>query len=336
MVFSCKKNLLPEYLFRVMKTETFNTLVRENTTGSVRQTLSFDKLSMIQIPIPDIRVQKRLVDNYNELMLEVKQIEREVERLENDIENYLFNILGIKRPELKENNASLLGTVHFKEMYKWGAEFGFQSVSPNHIFSSDKYGNVPITSLYDINPITKYPEKIETITFLPMECISDIYGEIAERRSGRAVDAKGYSKFQEDDVLWAKITPCMQNGKCAIARGLENGYGYGSTEYHVCRAKKGKAIPEYLYCFLRTKMLRKIAQTYFTGSAGQQRVGADFMEMLTLPMIPVSSVEPGVLTQQIIVTHIFELKNNIKTLHQKAQELRQKASQEFTAEIFGK
>ena len=336
MVFSCKNGLLPEYLFRVMKTETFNQLVRENTTGSVRQTLSFDKLSTIQIPIPEIKEQKRLVDSYNLLISEAEQTRKNEDSLEEEIENYLFNILEIKKVQPKEKNGSLLGTVHYKEMVKWGAEFGFQSVNPDNIFHSSKYPNISITNLYEINPSTKYPDEVETVTFLPMECISDIYGEIKEWRTGMKADTKGYSKFQEEDVLWAKITPCMQNGKSAIARGLQNGYGYGSTEYHVFRARKGKAIPEYIYCFMRTKALRKIAQTYFTGSAGQQRVGTDFIESLTLPVLPVSSDEEGILTQQTVTAHIFELKNRMKNLHQEAQRLYKKANQEFEEEIFRK
>lgn len=336
MVFSCKHDLLSEYLFRVMKTKTFNGLVRENTTGSVRQTLSFDKLISIQIPVPEMKEQKRLIDRYNMLIHEAEQTERKADSLEDEMENYLFNILEIKRPEPERKSLSLLGTVSFQKMIKWGAEFGLQSVNPDNIFHSDKYVNVPLTSLYELNPPTKYPDQIENISFLPMECISDIYGEITELRDGRVIDAKGYSRFQEKDVLWAKITPCMQNGKCVIARGLRNGYGYGSTEYHVFRARKEKAVPEYIYCFLRTRALRKIAQTYFTGSAGQQRVGSDFIEMLTLPMLPVSSDKPEVLTQEIVTAHIFGLKDRIKELRLKAKGLYEKADQEFEEEIFAK
>lgn len=336
VVFSCKKGLLPEYLFRVMKTETFNQLVRENTTGSVRQTLSFDKLSLMQVPVPEIKEQERLVDSYNLLISKAEQTRKNADSLEEEIENYLFDILEIKKPKLEEKSGFLLSTVHFKEMIQWGAEFGLQSVDPGNIFHSEKYANVPITDLFEVNPATKYPDEVENVTFLPMECISDICGEITEWREGRTTDAKGYSKFQEKDVLWAKITPCMQNGKCAIARALQNGYGYGSTEYHVFRAKEGKAIPEYVYCFMRTKTLRKIAQTYFTGSAGQQRVGTDFIEMLTLPELPVSSDLPDTLTQQIVTAHIFEQKDRIKNLRQEAQRLHKKANLEFEEEIFGK
>ena len=88
-------------------------------------------------------------------------------------------------------------------------------------------------------------------------------------------------------MIWAKITPCMQNGKCAVARDLENGLGFGSTEFHVIRSKdKEIVLPEYLWVLLRITHLRKAAQRYFIGSAGQQRVPADFLEELFIPLPP--------------------------------------------------
>jgi|SRR5699024_4961215 len=79
-----------------------------------------------------------------------------------------------------------------------------------------------------------------------MECISDVYGEIAYSYEGNVSNSKGYTRFMEEDVLWAKITPCMQNGKCAIAKGLMNGFGYGSTEYHVIRTDNKKLLNKYI------------------------------------------------------------------------------------------
>ncbi|MFI3202418.1 MAG: restriction endonuclease subunit S, partial [Eubacteriales bacterium] len=191
-----------------------------------------------------------------------------------------------------------------------------------------------ITNFCEINPSTSYQKEVEQISFLPMECISDIYGEIIELRDGEKGKSKGYTRFQENDVLWAKITPCMQNGKSVIAKNLKNGYGYGSTEYHVFRAKEDKVIPEFLYCFLRTKAVRELAKVYFTGSAGQQRVGADFLEALTLPNIPIKSDDKSILTQQIIVDKIFDMKSKIKELKTKSSNLRHKAKKEFEEDIF--
>ncbi|MCV4771200.1 hypothetical protein OFC10_34730, partial [Escherichia coli] len=76
-----------------------------------------------------------------------------------------------------------------------------------------------------LNPPTNFGnlKKDDKVSFLPMECISDLYGEVIEYRVGDVQSSGGYTKFQEGDLLWSKITPCMQNGKSCIVENLENG-----------------------------------------------------------------------------------------------------------------
>ena len=69
---------------------------------------------------------------------------------------------------------------------------------------------------------------------------------------------KGFTCFRDDDVIMAKITPCMENGKAAIARGLTNGLGFGSTEFHVLRSL-GAVLPEYVYFLIRQESFRRAA-----------------------------------------------------------------------------
>lgn len=193
---------------------------------------------------------------------------------------------------------------------------------------------MPLEFYCEINPKTIYPDDIEDVSFIPMECVSDIYGEIIEHKNGKSTNSKGYTSFQENDVIWAKITPCMQNGKCAVATNLKNGYGYGSTEFHVFRATQN-AIPEYIHCFMRSKRVREVAMSYFTGSAGQQRIGADFLEALTLPLLPLRSEDPNVTTQETVVKKVIEIRTQIKELHIKATNIREQAKKEFEEAIFG-
>jgi type I restriction enzyme S subunit len=337
VVFSCKERLVPEFLFLIMKSNTFNKLVRDNTTGSVRQTLSFNNLGKIKIPIPDtLAEQNCLVKKYDDTIIEAENCEKEIKRLEESIEEYLFDVLGIEVTYEETAKENTLEITSFTKLFKWGVEFNLNAINPKDVFKSNKYKNVLITSFCEINPTTTYPNDIEDVSFLPMECVSDVYGEIIETRHGKVDLAKGYTRFQENDILWAKITPCMQNGKCTVANDLENGYGYGSTEFHVFRALDGKAIPEYIQIFMRTRHIREVAQTYFTGSAGQQRVGADFLEALTLPAIPIDSENPSEITQTKIATRIREIKSQIKVLRQKAENLRQLAKKEFEEAVFDK
>ena len=107
---------------------------------------------------------------------------------------------------------------------------------------------VKLSEISSINPRKPSGLKSELpCSFVPMEYVDDVTGSVAQMDIRPIGDVeKGYSFFQESDVLFAKITPCMENGKCAIARNLVNQIGFGSTEFHVLRAQK-ETIPEWIY-----------------------------------------------------------------------------------------
>jgi type I restriction enzyme S subunit len=96
---------------------------------------------------------------------------------------------------------------------------------------------------------------------------------------------KGYTRFINGDILLAKITPCMENGKFAIAEGLKGGCGAGSTEFHVLRPFKGISNRYLLYYILQAEF-RRAARMEMQGAAGQLRVPTGFLETLELPLAP--------------------------------------------------
>lgn len=123
-------------------------------------------------------------------------------------------------------------------------------------------------------------------TFVPMSAVDQTDGVIA-RPVVRPFSQvrKGYTYFGEGDVLFAKITPCMQNGKHAIARDLIDGFGFGTTEFHVLRPHD-EVIAEWIHFFLRQPRILDEAEAAFTGSAGQQRVPEAFLTSLEIPLPP--------------------------------------------------
>jgi type I restriction enzyme, S subunit len=143
--------------------------------------------------------------------------------------------------------------------------------------SKKKQSVCAISQLAELNPhveLNKLNEDAE-ISFIPMSDVSDS-GRwfVHQTRLFREVKT-GYTVFQEGDVLFAKITPCMENGKGCHAVGLTNGIGFGSTEFHVLRAKP-HADPRFLFHLIQSKTLRLKAAAKMTGSAGQQRVPSSF------------------------------------------------------------
>ncbi len=120
--------------------------------------------------------------------------------------------------------------------------------------------------------------------FIPMQAVSDgATGEYTVTNRPLKEVRKGYTPFINGDTLWAKITPCMQNGKSCIVDRLPNGVGFGSTEFHVLRVRAPGISKEFVMEFVSQASLRRLATYAFTGSAGQQRVPATFLEALPFP-----------------------------------------------------
>jgi len=124
------------------------------------------------------------------------------------------------------------------------------------------------------------------VSFVPMAAVEALSGRLdASNIQPWNRVKKGYTRFQDGDVLFAKITPSMENGKAAVARNLSKGVGAGSTEFHVLRP--GPALqPELLLHYLLQEGFRKAARARMTGTAGQLRVPSRFLDEQTVPLPP--------------------------------------------------
>lgn len=144
-----------------------------------------------------------------------------------------------------------------------------------------------ISEVAEVNPRKSVSISGEDlVTFVPMAAVDEITGTISSPvdRPYREV-SKGFTHFQNNDVIFAKITPSMENGKSAVARNLTNGVGIGSTEFHVFRSK-GAIDPEFLWRYIRQKSFRENAQAVMSGAVGQQRVPAEYLKTHTIPLPP--------------------------------------------------
>lgn len=142
----------------------------------------------------------------------------------------------------------------------------------------------------EINPRRPLKARVQpetNVTFIPMAAVSEDTGAIthATVRPYRDV-SRGYTYMQDGDVIFAKITPCMQNGKHAIVRDTLNGLAFGSTEFHVLRPSDNLDA-RFLHAFLRRKEFLQDAERHFKGTAGQQRVPKEFLASTPFPLPPV-------------------------------------------------
>jgi len=148
-------------------------------------------------------------------------------------------------------------------------------------------------------------------SFVPMAAVDDREGLITDLQTRPFSEVKrGYTYFEENDVLFAKITPCMENGKSAVARGLINGYGFGSTEFHVLRPTN-RILPEWIYYFIRREAFRQEAKTKFRGAVGQQRVPQDFLETHLIPVPFPENIEKSLTIQHQIITRVQQTASEV-------------------------
>lgn len=156
----------------------------------------------------------------------------------------------------------------------------------------------------EVNPRTELNlSDDEPMTFVPMAAVSEETGVIDVTQTRKAADvAKGFTRFREGDVLFAKITPCMENGKIAEVPALKSVVGAGSTEFHVIRSNA--FCRSFLLHYLLQPTVRQQAERNMSGSAGQKRVPADYLRLLPVPVPPLDA-------QRRIVARIEELLSEI-------------------------
>ena len=179
------------------------------------------------------------------------------------------------------------------------------------------WGLMPLGNACHINPKKSQDVRLVSgleVSFVPMPAVTEC-GEIDATTIKEYDEVKtGFTYFTENDVLFAKITPCMENGKGAVARGLYNGIGFGSTEFHVLRPISGKTNPYWLYMLTAFPQFREDAANNMTGSAGQRRVPASFLENYRVSVPPMELQEQFAAFVEQTDKSKFEIQKSLEKL----------------------
>ena len=245
-----KEVLLPKYLFYFCRYFDFEKL---NTTVTI-PSLTKANLLKIEIPIPSIIEQKSIVTKLNLLTDMIQQRQEQLTKLDELIKARFVEMFG--EPGAKNEN----------------------------------WPQCTLGKACKINPKKSEDIRLQPnleVSFVPMPAVTEngkmdssiikIYDEVKT----------GFTYFSERDVLFAKITPCMENGKGAVAVNLKNEIGFGSTEFHVIRPIAEKTNPYWIYALTVFEKFRKDAAKNMTGSAGQRRVPASFLENYQISLPPI-------------------------------------------------
>ena len=123
------------------------------------------------------------------------------------------------------------------------------------------------------------------VSFVPMADINTFDASFTPKENRKLSEVlSGFTYFKDNDILLAKITPCFENGKAAIARKLTNGIGFGSTEYIVIRANTSLVYPEWIFYHINTPEFIEGGKPFMTGTAGQQRVDINYVKQYRIPV----------------------------------------------------
>ena len=274
--------LLQEYLLMEMQSDRFWQWAEEHKSGGVNYLINYATLDTYEFDLPPLEEQRILADK----------------------------LWAAYR--LKESYKKLLTAT--QEMVK----SQFIEMFGNPLSTTQKYPLKKLGGCCELNP--RRPsidfEDSDIVSFVPMPSVSEngYLQDVADEEYVKV--KKGFTYFENGDVLFAKITPCMENGKGAIAEGLTNNIGMGSTEFHVLRPISGISNPYWLLTLTRLPIFRERASKNMSGTGGQKRVPASYLEnfMVGLPPIEVQNRFESIYRQAD--KSGFELRKSIDAIDQ--------------------
>ena len=270
-----------QFLYYYLSSETVYANLKQMAVGGVVNNLNSNKVRSLMVPVLKKEDQVKICNKLNKITTVIQQRKQQLSKLDELAKSRFIEMFG----QCGEDR------------FGWGVS---------------KLGDYCI-----INPSKSTEARLEDeleVSFCPMPYVSES-GDIKTDETKLYKDVKsGFTYFAEEDVLFAKITPCMENGKGAIARNLKNGIGFGSTEFHILRPNRNIITPEWLYVLTTFKQFRKDAEANMTGSAGQKRVPSIFLRnyKISIPPLEMQKQYVGILEQ--LDKSKFRIKKSLEKL----------------------
>lgn len=265
------KSMLPspcfisEYLYWYLKGN--KELLESYASGTTFLEISGGKTAQVEFPLAPLAEQQRIVDRIESLFSKLDEAKEKAQAVVDSFET---------------RKAAILHKAFTGELTaKWREE---------HDVRMESWEQCSLSDVCTVNPkkadTKDLPDELE-VSFFPMPALSEIYGEITDSQTRLLKEVRsGFTNFSEGDVVFAKITPCMENGKSAVIGKLVNDIGFGTTEFFVLRCSE-RLYNRFLYHLVRDKSFRDKAKAVMTGAVGQQRVPKRYLETykLNLPKV---------------------------------------------------
>lgn len=247
------KEIAPSYSSFLFQSSFFRNQVIKLGQGAVRANIGQKDLSKVTVLIPPLPEQQKIAQILSTWDKAITTTEKLLANAQLQKKALMQQLLTGKK-RLKDENGE-----------RFSGEWAFNKLE----------------NLCHINPGKKANNESTVVSFIPMDAVSEDAKILYLLEKTYLEVEKGFVSFTDNDVLIAKITPCFENGKGCLAKNLKNSIGFGSTEFHVLRAKKTIS-PEYLYYLTNTREFRSKGEANMQGSAGQKRVPTNYLKNLTI------------------------------------------------------
>jgi len=302
----------------------------QRSSGGNYPAIIEDEIKRIIIPIIDTKKQKEMVAELEKVLSAMSIKLQQADDLLAYAKRNVFNNIGILFSEFKP---SLFSYQKLSDILEYGIYCNPHSAYLNEVFEHlriNKWCAGHLEDYVDVNPRTDRSELTDDsmVSFVPMPAV-DAKTNNAEYETKKYAEVKtGFTIFQKNDLLWAKITPCMQNGKSFIASDMPTEIGFGSTEFHVLRQISDHIYMPYLWVLLSESHVLEAAQGMFSGSAGQQRVPDTFLKKFPIVLPPLYS-------QKHLADAVFEALDKAKQMRTEAEQDWATAKVQFEKELLG-
>lgn len=269
--FEPNKHINLEYLYYILPVVA-NKVDRTNNYGA--PLLNKNVIKSLQIPLPPLATQQKIVEKLDEVSAVIK-----------------------------ENQEKIRGQIVALDEL-WESKL-------DEVFSNEEWKKVKLEEVSEFGPKKAEVKNLDQetlVSFVPMADLNEhqIDFTVNEVRKLKEVYS-GYTYFTENDVLLAKVTPCFENGKSWIAKNLENGIGFGSSEYFVYRPKEKLILSEWIYYCISSRQFIEEWKNNMSWAVWLQRVTKEYAKEYKLPLPPLS-------TQKAIVEELDELQKGITEL----------------------
>jgi restriction endonuclease S subunit len=183
--------------------------------------------------------------------------------------------------------------------------------------NKEMWSRVKLSEVCEIDPSKKEISELPNDTLVSFTEMADLnehkpFFKYSKEKTLKEVRTTGLSYFKENDVLLAKMTPCYENGKSGLAKGLLNGIGFGSTEFFVLRGKT--LLPELIYHLVESDLFIQQGKLMMVGTTGRKRLMKDFVKNYEIPLPPLAEQKQIAALFQSIETAMEQVEGQERNL----------------------